>query len=59
VGIRTARREAMEELKKLQKEHIPEDEIKKGETELEKITDQHIKRIDDIFAKKEQEILTV
>ncbi|HQH41133.1 MAG TPA: ribosome recycling factor [Bacteroidales bacterium] len=59
VGIRTARREAMEELKKLQKEHVPEDEIKKGETELEKITDQHIKRIDDIFAKKEQEILTV
>jgi len=59
VVVRTARRDSMEELKRLQKEHVPEDEIKKGETELEKITDNYIKKVDDLFTKKENEILTV
>lgn len=59
VSIRTGRRDAMEELKKLQKEHVPEDEVKKGEQELEKITETHYKKVDDLFARKEQDIMTV
>jgi ribosome recycling factor len=59
VSIRTARREAMEELKRLQKEHVPEDEVKKGEQELEKLTELHSKKVDDIFTKKENDIMTV
>lgn len=59
VSIRTARRDAMEELKKLQKEHVPEDEIKKAEQELEKLTENHYKKVDDIFTKKEQDVMTV
>ena len=59
VSIRNARREAIEEIKKLQKEGIPEDEIKKAEEDMQKTTDTYSKKIDDILHHKEVEIMAV
>jgi ribosome recycling factor len=59
VSVRTARRDVIEELKKLQKEGLPEDSVKTAEEKADKLTDQYYKKIDDILAKKEHEIMTV
>ena len=60
VSCRNIRRDAMEHLKKLEKEHgISEDEHKRHGTEVQKATDDHIKRIDDTLHSKEQEIMQV
>src|SRR5580765_495966 len=57
-GIRQVRRDANERLKKLLKDHkISEDDDKKGLDEVQKITDNHIKLIDDLQKKKDQELL--
>jgi ribosome recycling factor len=50
----------MEHLKKLEKEHgISEDEHKKHGAEVQKVTDDHIKQIDDLLRHKEEEITQV
>jgi len=60
VAIRNIRRDANEHLKKLEKEqHVSEDDIKKAEADCQKFTDDSIREIDDIIAKKEKEIMTV
>lgn len=59
VSIRNARRDAIEELKKAQKDGLPEDAAKDAETEMQKLHDKYIKQIDEVFAKKEKEIMTV
>lgn len=59
VSIRNARRDAIETLKKAQKEGLPEDAEKDAEDEIQKLHDKFIKQIDDVFAKKEKEIMTV
>lgn len=60
VAIRAIRRDAMEGIKKLKKDSvITEDEQKTAETELQKVTDAHIKDIDRIGAEKEKEIMSV
>ena len=59
VSIRNARRESIDEIKKLQKQGIPEDEIKKAEEEMQKQTDLYSKKVDEILHKKETEILAV
>ncbi len=59
VSIRNARREALEEIKNLQKEGIPEDEIKKAEEEMQKMTDNYSKKVDDVLHRKETEIMIV
>lgn len=59
VSIRNARRESIEEIKKLQKQGIPEDEIKKAEDEMQKQTDIFSKKVDDVLHKKESEIMAV
>jgi len=59
VSIRNARRESIEEIKKLQKEGIPEDEIKKAEDEMQKLTDNNSKKVDEILHRKETEIMVV
>jgi len=57
-GVRQARRDANEKLKKLLKDHkISEDDEKKGLDEVQKITDNHVKQIDDLQKKKDQELL--
>ena len=59
VGVRNARRDAIETLKKLQKEGLPEDAEKDFETEVQKLTDNFSKKVEDILSAKEKEIMTV
>jgi ribosome recycling factor len=60
VAVRNIRRDTNEDLKKLEKEkHISEDEVKKAQDEIQKITDSHITRVDDVLANKEKEIMEV
>lgn len=59
VSIRTSRREANEELKRLQKEGVPEDVIKNAENEVQEMTNDFSKKVDDLLAVKEKEIMTV
>jgi ribosome recycling factor len=57
-GVRIVRRDANERLKKLLKDHqISEDDERKGLDEVQKITDNHIKMIDDLQKKKDTELL--
>lgn len=60
VAVRNVRRDGMEALKKQQKDgEISEDEQKRLSDKLQKMTDEHIKAIDDILEHKEQEIMQV
>jgi ribosome recycling factor len=59
VSIRNARREANEEIKKLQKNGLAEDLAKDSEAEVQKLTDNFSKKVEELLAIKEQEILTV
>lgn len=60
VVVRNARRDAIELLKKAQKnEGMPEDTEKEGEEEVQKITDKFIKKVDEIVSAKEKDIMTV
>jgi len=57
-SVRQVRRDANERLKKFLKDHqISEDDEKKGLEEVQKITDLHIKNIDDLQKKKDSELL--
>ncbi|HJV77660.1 MAG TPA: ribosome recycling factor [Paludibacter sp.] len=59
ISVRNARRDAIEQLKKMIKEGLPEDMEKDAEVSVQKIHDKFIKRIDDQYAAKEKEIMTV
>jgi len=60
VHVRGFRRDANEELKKLQKDaKLTEDELRKSEAEIQKLTDQYIQKLDDVIKKKEHDILEV
>jgi len=59
VGVRNIRRDAVESFKKSQKEGMPEDVAKDGEESAQKLTDRFSKKIDELFAAKEAEIMTV
>lgn len=59
ISIRNARREGIDHLKKLQKEGLAEDEEKDAEARLQKVHDKFIKKVDDLLAAKEKEIMTV
>jgi len=60
IAIRNLRRDANEAVKKLVKEKLAsEDEQKRAENDIQKITDKHIADIDKLIAAKEQEIMAV
>ncbi len=60
IAIRNIRRDTNEHLKKAEKdEHFSEDERKRGELEVQKFTDLHIKEVDNLLALKEKEIMEV
>ena len=59
ISIRNARREAIEEFKKLEKKGLPEDMRKDAEESMQKLTDKYYKKVDEILTKKEAEIMTV
>ncbi|RRO15961.1 ribosome recycling factor [Flavobacteriaceae bacterium 14752] len=56
IGVRNDRRNALHELKGID---LSEDEMKDAESEVQKITDNYIEKIDQIFEAKEKEIMTV
>lgn len=57
VSVRNARREAIDAIKKTDK--LPEDVAKDMEAEMQKLHDKYIKMIDEIYAEKEKEIMTI
>ena len=59
VSVRNARRDAVEGLKKAVKQGMPEDVEKDAEADAQKLHDKYLKKIDELFAAKEKEILTV
>ena len=59
ISLRNARRDAVDAFKKAQKEGMPEDEAKNGETEAQKLIDKFSKKLDAVLDAKEREIMTV
>jgi ribosome recycling factor len=60
IAIRNIRKEANDKIKKFEKDKVlSEDLVKKGESEVQKITDDFIKIVDDIVKQKESELLKV
>ncbi len=58
VAIRNVRRDAIEKLKAQKKDKaISEDEMYKLQDEVQKLTDKHIKQVEEVLAKKEKEIM--
>ena len=59
IGIRNARKEANTEIKKLEKEGTSEDICKSAEEEVQNLTNSYIRKVDEILAVKEAEIMKV
>jgi ribosome recycling factor len=59
VSIRSIRRDAIEDVKKAQKDGLSEDAAKDGEKGIQEITDKHIALVDKILAAKEKEMMTM
>ncbi len=60
VSIRTARRDAIEQFKKMAKEGgLPEDMAKDAENEAQKMTDTNTKKVEEMLLAKEKDILTI
>jgi ribosome recycling factor len=59
VAIRNIRRDAIEQIKKLQKDGLSEDEAKDAEKEIQDITDKHISLVEKHLQTKEKEIMSV
>jgi len=58
IAIRSIRRDVIEKIKSMKKE-VSEDEVKKGEEDVQKRVDEYIKKVDLILQAKEKEIMTV
>jgi len=59
IGVRNARRDANEAVKKVVKDGVSEDDGKETEAAVQKIHDKYMKKIDEVLAAKEKEIMTV
>lgn len=59
VSIRNARRDSIDEFKKMVKDGLPEDVAKDAENEVQKLTDQFNKKVDEMLALKEKDIMTI
>ena len=60
VAVRASRRDAIEQFKKLKKSsEITEDDERKAEDDIQKLTDKAIKEIDEVYAAKEKEIMEI
>ena len=60
VSVRSVRRDVNDKLKAMKKNsEITEDDEKKGETEVQKLTDKFVKNIDDVAAAKEKEVMSL
>lgn len=59
IAIRNIRRDAITEFKKLEKDGASEDIVKDAEAAVQKLHDSYMKKIDELFEKKEKDVLTV
>ena len=59
VGIRNARKEALDFIKTAQKDGLPEDEAKAGETKVQELTDKFNRKVDEMIAVKDRDIMTI
>jgi ribosome recycling factor len=59
IGIRNARKEANEQLKKLLKEGLSEDDEKRAAEKVQQMTDEYTKKVDEKVVKKHEEIMTI
>jgi len=60
IGVRNIRRDANAKLERAQKDsEISEDDLRRAETEIQKLTDAHVKEIDEVLKRKEAEIMEV
>jgi ribosome recycling factor len=60
VGIRNVRREANDTLKKLEKDkELTEDEQKRGEKEIQDLTDDYVSRVDKVIEEKEKDLMEI
>jgi len=59
VSIRSIRHEAITFIKQALKDGLPEDEAKSGEAKVQELTDKFNKRVDEVIAAKDKDILTV
>ena len=60
VALRNVRRDANDHLKRMEKnKELTEDQLKEGEKEIQKLTDEHITKIDEIIKHKEKDIMEV
>jgi ribosome recycling factor len=60
VAVRNCRREAVDDLRKAEKDqHIPEGEVKRAQDRIQKLTDEQIKQIDDVGRRKEGEVMEI
>ena len=59
ISVRNARRDAVETIKKGVKEGVSEDIGKDSEANMQKLHDKYIKKVDEVLANKEKEIMTV
>lgn len=59
IAVRTIRKESIENVKKLLKNGLPEDEAKDGEAKIQTLTDSSVTKIDAHIQQKEKEIMTV
>ncbi|HEY8403567.1 MAG TPA: ribosome recycling factor [Flavobacteriales bacterium] len=59
VGIRNARKEAIDFIKQAQKDGLPEDEAKAGEAKVQELTDKYNKKVDELIALKDKDIMTI
>lgn len=60
IALRNIRRDAIDELKKLEKDkQISEDELKRGEKDVQDVTNSFVAKVDDVLAHKEKEVMEV
>ena len=59
VNVRNIRKDTNDDIRKLVKEGVSEDAVKMGEERVQKLTDSFIARVDEVFAAKEKDILSV
>lgn len=60
IAIRNVRRDANQAIKDLEKnKQVTADDVKRGEADIQKLTDQHIAKVDEVAAAKEKELLSM
>ena len=60
VAVRAIRRDANDQFKQLEKEKlISEDQVRKAQDDIQKVTDDHIAQVDRVLEEKEQELMQI